>query len=702
MGIRLAFTNGWVAACGVVRAICAMVGAILIVTGCSSTTSSSNQQTIISGSPQGSIGAVSSTVEPPVLDLCPLPALAPADLRTKPGYTEFAVSALDANGAPITGLRQSDFVIRDESRSYPIAYFHETTSATPTSFFIVGDASSTLYNKTVVRSGDLAKVRQQIESAVNAIGPCNEAGIVMAGGNYVPGFTPEAYGLPPSLSDVTLVLPFTSDREALLAPLENIWPTGPDHLPQAVQVALLQLNGAHYPNRALVIMTDGLDPTAMEQAAPALEQAYAKGIGVWIIGSGDPDATSGRFASLTGTSRVDAEAVKRLAAAAHGEVLFALPNDADGGTSMARAIKTIGAQLGQGYAIGVIVPSQAKPVVALAKPSGEILRTAMVPPQVLADAAARHPRPPAPRCVASAGAAPPAAISSKPGYTQVRVSVLDPDGKAVRDLKQSDFTVASESSQFPVLYTHEDQTGMPRSLIIAIDTSGSMQPKLANVRRELGKLLNGLNPCDEVALIAFSSKPFLLQAFTTDHQLFERRLSLLHSYGPTALYDAVATSAALLARGKYQDRTLILITDGIDNVSKTSRGEAVDSVARNHVQVYAIGIGDPNGPPQLMMGPFALGGDPGAVDKETLEAIALHTGGKDFIVAPMSKDNGHEFANAIASLSEQLDHGYELGFLASPPDATATVTIVGQSDDVVRIVGAASASASIEPATGSP
>ncbi len=674
---------------------------ILSVAGCNSTTSSpASQQILTGGSLPGSVAAAppSTATEPPILDLCLLPALAPADLRAKPGYVEFNVSAIDANGVPLTNLKQSDLVVRDSSKTYPIAYFHATTAATPTSFFIVGDASATLYNKTVVRSGDLAKVRRQIESAVDMIGSCNEAGLVMDGGNYVPGFAPEAYGLPPSLSDVTLMLPFTSDREALIAPLENIWPTGPDHLPQAIQVALSQLNGAHYPNRALVIMTDGLDPTAMEQAAPALEQAYAKGIGVWIIGSGDPDAATGRFASLMGTSRVDAAAVKRLAAAAHGEALFALPNDADGGVSMARAINTIGAQLGQGYSIGVIASPGAEPVVALAKPAGETLRAAIVPPQVLAEAAARHPRAPAPRCVASAVAAPPAAIGSKPGYTQVRVSVLDPDRKAVRDLKPSDFAVASDSSQFPVVFTYEDRTGIPRSLVIAIDTSGSMQPKLANVRRELGNLLDGLNPCDEVALIAFSAKPYFLQTFTTDHRLIEGRLALLHAYGPTALYDAVATSAALLAKRNHQDRTLILITDGMDNVSKTSRDDALNTVARNQVQVYAIGIGDPTGPSQFMFGQFRIGGDSGAVDKEVLEAITLHTGGKDFIVAPMSKDNGREFADAIASLSEQLNHGYEVGFLASPPDATATVTIVGQPDDVVHIVGAASPSASTQPA----
>ncbi len=693
MAMWQAFTSGSHAVRRLMLIVCATASAILIVTGCSSTATPS-----IPAAPAASSIAAA---EPPILDLCPLPALAPAELRAKPGYVEFAVSAIDANGAPITGLKQSDFTVHDGAKTYPIAYFRETTSKTPTSLFIVGDASRTMFNKTVVRSGNLSEIRAKLDKGAEDINECDEVGVIVTGGTYPPGISPAAYDLPPALSEVTLLQAFTTDHEEAITKIENIAPSGSNRLPDAVNIALGQLGDAHYPDRALVIMTDGLDQNAIDDTARILEEARGKGIGVWVIGIGDQDAPLGVLSPLTGTSHLEVGAVKRLAAAGNGRVVFAHPVDDDGGASLELAISTIGQQLGQGYAIGVVASSSdAKPILSLTKAAGATLRAAIVPTQVLAEAASRHPRAPAPRCVASAGAAPPAAISSKPGYTQVRVSVLNPDRKAVRDLKPSDFAVSSDSGPFPVVYTHEDQTGIPRSLVIAIDTSGSMQPKLENVRRELGKLLDGLNPCDDVALIAFSSKPFLLQPLTTDHRLVERHLGVLHAYGATALYDAVETSVKILAKGNYQNRTLILITDGLDNVSRASRSEVLDSVARNHVQVYTIGIGDPT-VPASRLGPFVMGGgSEDAVDRETLEAIALHTGGKDFIVSPMSKDNGREFANAIASLSEQLEHGYEVGFLASPPDATATVTIVNQPDYAVRIVGAASPSTSAQPAGG--
>ena len=634
----------------------------------------------------------SSAPGPPLLDLCPLPALAPTNLRAKPNYVELAVSAIDTNGAPLTGLKQADFVVQDEGKPLPIAYFRETAGkTTPVSLIIVGDASETVRNKTVVTSGNLMKIREALDKASEDIGNCDEAGAVVAGGTYAPPFQflTQQEGFPSSLSDVTLLQPFTTEHERAIIGLENVIPSGPNHLPEATRMALTQLDGAHYPDRALVIMTDGLDHNAIDETAKVLEQARASGIAVWIIGIGDPDATKPRvFASLRGTSQLDVDAVKRLASAANGALVFARPVDQDEGASLAQAISTIGKQLGQGYAIGVMASaSNTKPIVALAKRSDVTLRASIVSPQILTDAAGRHPPAPDKRCVASAEAKPPSAISSQKDYTQVRVSVLDPDRKPVHDLKQSDFIVESDSTKIPVVYAHEDRSGTPRTIVIAIDTSGSMGPKLATVQSEMGKLIAGLNPCDEVALIAFSGRTFMLQSLTTDHPQVERRLSLLHAYGSTSMYDAAITGDLIAGRGRYQDRVLILLTDGMDNTSSHSADDVISMCKREHVRMYSIGIGEPSPPgSRPTFGPFVLAGAEDDVDKKTLDTLAARTGGLDFVVPPMSRDDGRGFRAAVASLSEQLDNGYELGFIASSPVEYPEVSIANQTDYKVRVV----------------
>src|SRR5208282_1456736 len=103
----------------------------LLIAGCSSAVQTSP--------PAPPVTASETAATQPWLDLCPLPDLAPADLRSKAGYLQWAISVTDANGAPIAGLKKSDFSARSGSTSYPISWFRETTSAaTPVSLVVLG------------------------------------------------------------------------------------------------------------------------------------------------------------------------------------------------------------------------------------------------------------------------------------------------------------------------------------------------------------------------------------------------------------------------------------------------------------------------------------------------------------------------------------------------------------------------------------
>ncbi len=124
--------------------------------------------------------AVSAT-----LDLCRLPDLAPASVLSRLGYTQLAVSLTDPNGAPIGGLKEANFTVRSGPNSFPIVYFREESGlTTPVSLVIVGDVSESMYRKTVVSSADdLAKVRTALNRAGEQLNECDEAALVMIGGN---------------------------------------------------------------------------------------------------------------------------------------------------------------------------------------------------------------------------------------------------------------------------------------------------------------------------------------------------------------------------------------------------------------------------------------------------------------------------------------------------------------------------------------
>ena len=650
------------------------------VSGCATTVQPPASVT----TPGASAPAQAAAVLPTLLELCRPSDLPPAKVLSRPGYVQFSVAVTADSGAPITGLRESDFSINSGPKTYPIAWFHENRSAAnPVSLVLVGDVASSMWNKTVVRSSSLSPVRAALEEAVSTLNDCDEIAVVLVGGEYPPGLSPEKFDLPTSLQDVTLIQSFTTDHELAVAKVYSVIPAGANRLGDGIRMALSQLGAAHYPNRALVILTDGLDEAAVNEGVRVLEQARSDGVAVWVIGIGEPDAKSGLFARLTGTDRVDEAAVRRLASVGGGQALFARPVEKDIGASLANAIATASKQLGHGYTIGTIAPVGTALTVALPKHSDASARVEKASAQMLADAAALPPPKAVGQCIAKDE--PPASIAGQAGYTQVRVSVTDRGGKPVTGLKQTDFAAHSGAVNHPVVYFREYDGTTPKSIVIAIDSSYSMEPKIEAVQREFGKLIRRLGPCDEVALIAFNGGPFLLQKLTTNHKVFAQRLGQLNTYGYTALYDATERSLRVLSKAKYRNRVLVLMADGIDNASRIPKDRIIAEVGQSGVLVYAIGFSSPNA--DRTSASFGNAVFEPVVDGSALDAIASASGGKERIAPPLDEDKGAGFGHAVAAVAEQMDHGYELGFVAPDANAPVSVSVPGYPNYVLQTAG---------------
>jgi len=185
----------------------------------------------------------------------------------------------------------------------------------------------------------------------------------------------------------------------------------------------------------------------------------------------------------------------------------------------------------------------------------------------------------------------PAALRSKPGYEQVGVVVRDAAGHERRDLSKADFIVTRSGAPLEVQFA-KWESDSPASVLILADTSGSTEPKLPQTRQAVTDIVNALEPSDDVALFAFSGRPFDLQPFTDDHPVIITKEQMFHSYGSTSLYDSAIVAGAMLAtEGCYATRVLVVISDGIDNTSARSLDDTVRELANDGVSVYAIAIG---------------------------------------------------------------------------------------------------------------
>jgi len=178
-------------------------------------------------------------------------------------------------------------------------------------------------------------------------------------------------------------------------------------------------------------------------------------------------------------------------------------------------------------------------------------------------------------------------------------------------------------------------TKSARDVVLAIDISGSMDVRdfvapdgakkqrleaVRDVVRDFVKRRDG----DRMALIVFGSKAYVQAPLTEDLdtiiQLLDR--TEVGMAGPhTALGDAIGLAIRTFEASDIEQRLLILLSDGSDTASRMSPVNAAEIAAGKNVEIYSIGVGDPN----------ATGED--RVDLGTLKDIAARTGGAFFFAA---------------------------------------------------------------------
>ncbi|HEX7420510.1 MAG TPA: VWA domain-containing protein [Thermoanaerobaculia bacterium] len=164
------------------------------------------------------------------------------------------------------------------------------------------------------------------------------------------------------------------------------------------------------------------------------------------------------------------------------------------------------------------------------------------------------------------------------------------NGHPKTDLAQTAFKVLDEGK--PVQITKfEYVKNLPLSIGLAIDTSGSMQPRMSEAQKAGAQFFqNVLRAGDKAFLVSFDTQPQLIQKWSPRLADMNAGLAKLRAEESTALYDAVVFSLYNFLGVKGQ-KALIIITDGQDTSSKFAFDQALEYARRAAVPIYGIGIG---------------------------------------------------------------------------------------------------------------
>lgn len=240
-------------------------------------------------------------------------------------------------------------------------------------------------------------------------------------------------------------------------------------------------------------------------------------------------------------------------------------------------------------------------------------------------------------------------ISDNVDLVLLDVSVKDPHGGYVTGLKRNDFKVFEDGSRRQISQFASVDT--PVTVGLVVDNSGSMRTKRPGV------ILAGLafakesNPQDEFFVINFNNSvtrglpPEMM--FTDNLQILRRALYFGEPTGQTALYDAIAYALNHLEYGHRDKRTLIVVSDGGDNVSAVTLPELMKLIESSRATIYTVGLLDPENHDL----------NPGVLRK-----MAAVSGGEFFQPAGLS-----QIVPVFNKISKDIRNRYTIGYV---PDET--------------------------------
>lgn len=178
------------------------------------------------------------------------------------------------------------------------------------------------------------------------------------------------------------------------------------------------------------------------------------------------------------------------------------------------------------------------------------------------------------------------------------VSVKDAKGGFVSGLTKDNFTVFEDGK--PQQITQFADQDVPVSVGLVIDESGSMRPKRPEVITAALTFVQASNPHDEAFVINFNDKVYHglpdTVLFTDKIPLLRQALWATPPEGRTALYDAIFASLHQLDMGRRDKKTLVLISDGGDNISTHTKKDVEHKVDETVATIYTVGIFDENDP----------------------------------------------------------------------------------------------------------
>ena len=242
------------------------------------------------------------------------------------------------------------------------------------------------------------------------------------------------------------------------------------------------------------------------------------------------------------------------------------------------------------------------------------------------------------------------------GVEIVSLSVTVTEGvKYVTGLEQDDFEIFEDGAKQSIsFFSHLQQ---PVALAILLDTSNSMEDKIATAQEAAIGFVRRMKKNDAIEVIEFNSQVRIPQPFTNDVGTLERAIRATTVNGSTSLYNAIYVSLKQLKdeRAKSPEeirrQAIIVLSDGDDTSSVIEYEDVLDLAKRSETAIYAIGLRQA----ETGRGKFKEA-------EFVLRQLSQETGGRVFFPTSVS-----ELPKIYEQISEELASQYAIGYSSKNP-----------------------------------
>lgn len=238
----------------------------------------------------------------------------------------------------------------------------------------------------------------------------------------------------------------------------------------------------------------------------------------------------------------------------------------------------------------------------------------------------------------------------------LNVAVTDTSNRYVTDLDRDNFTVFEDGVKQDI--TFFSRTQLPISMALLLDTSASMEGKLAVAQEAAIGFARTMREQDSAEVVDFDSRVDILQKFTNNADAVEKAIRRTSAGGSTSLFNAIYIALKELKKVRIRSaedvrrQAIVVLSDGEDTSSLVGFEEVLDLTKRSEVAIYAIGVRSRESVPVK-----------GFKEAEfVLRQLALETGGRAFFVGAAA-----ELAGVYDQIADELSSQYALGYSSKNP-----------------------------------